>query len=217
MELNNYERELKYLLNPNSDLTFEEIKNAFSKASYALIETCDKKKQEIYYDDPYYTIIKRGDVLRGSTHFNADGTFSHFMYKKNVSHCNTLYVSKYEIGSDQFKTVQDFFISLNLPYNISDLIPVLCAEVIRKTAVFEKGNHKILVSYDNVKYSQNQTCVYEKMLEAEDWTTPYTLKAASNPFDRHLLETNEFLLKNFPLSLTHDSKPYRGITLLNLL
>lgn len=104
-----------------------------------------------------------------------------------------------------------------MPYNISDLIPVLCAEVIRKTAVFEKGNHKILVSYDNVKYSQNQTCVYEKMLEAEDWTTPYTLKAASNPFDRHLLETNEFLLKNFSLSLTHDSKPYRGITLLNLL
>ena len=48
MELNNYERELKYLLNPNSDLTFKEIKNAFSKASYALIETRDKKKQEIY-------------------------------------------------------------------------------------------------------------------------------------------------------------------------
>lgn len=46
MELNNYERELKYLLNPNSDLTFKEIKNAFSKASYALIETRDKKSKK---------------------------------------------------------------------------------------------------------------------------------------------------------------------------
>lgn len=217
MELNNYERELKYLLNPNNNLTFEEIKEVFFKSNYTLIETRDKKKQEVYYDTSYYTIIKHGDVLRGSTHFNVNGTFSHFMYKKNVSHCDTPYVSKYEIGSDQFKTVQDFFASLNLSYNISSLIPVLHAEVIRKTAVFEKNNHRILVSYDNVKYHQNQTYICEKMLEAEDWTTPYTLKAASSTSDEHLLETNEFLLKNLPIFLTHDSKPYRGITLLNLL
>ena len=217
MELSNYERELKYLLKPNSNLTFEKIESMFLKSGYILMETRNKKKHETYYDTSDCAIIKQGDVLRGSTHFNADGTFSHFMYKKNVSNCSRPYVSKYEIGSNQFETVQDFFLSLNLPYNILDLIPVLHAEVIRKTAIFEKNNYKILVSYDNVKYYHNQTYIYEKMLEAEDWTTPYTLEAASSSFDQHLLETNEFLLKELPLVLTHDSKPYRGTILLNLL
>lgn len=217
MELKNYERELKYLLKKNYKVSFEEILEIFNSYDYSLIESRHKKKHEIYYDDANLSILKKGDVLRGSTHFNKDSTYFHFMYKKNVSDPCKPYVSKYEFGSGQFKSVHEFISALDLSDVIIQPDPVLYAEMTRETAVFKKDDYKFLVSYDNVEYHKdiNAIKVCEKMLEVEDWTNPYTTMIENDKYDAHLLSVNSLLLNKLPLELTKNSKPYRGFLLIN--
>lgn len=218
MEHKNYERELKYLIMSDSNLTMSEILLFAKKYSYNLVETRPKKKNEVYYDDEKLSIIRKGDVIRSSNHINPNGTYFHFMYKKNVSDLRKPYVSKYEFGSGQFKTVKEFISRLEIDINIQPN-PVLYAEVTRETAIIEKEANRLLISFDDVKYykRKNTQQIFEKMLEVEDWTNPNTLKNEDSKLDEHLIEINELLLSNngLPLELTRDSKPYRGIKLLD--
>jgi len=217
MEHENYERELKYLLAEESDLSFEEILQFFDAHQYRLIETRLKKKNEAYYDEVNLSFIKKGDVIRASTHINEKDTYFHFMYKKNVSDHNKPYVSKFEFGSGQFVSVQEFIARLGINVNIQQT-PVLYAEMERETAIVEKELHRLLISYDKVKYYKkvNTVTVCEKMLEIEDWTTPNTITNADNEYDAHLHNINELLLNSrLPLQLTTNSKPFRGLTILS--
>ena len=219
MELQNYERELKYLIMRKEGLLFDEILNIFRMYGYIMVEAKQKKKNEAYYDDANFSVIKRGDVIRGSTHFNKDGIYFHFMYKKNASKPNKPYLSKYELGSGQFDSVKDFISALNLYDCVVQEEPVLYAEMTRETAVFEKDGYKLLISFDNVSYYKEKKTeqIFEKMLEIEDWTTPYTLKAEKDDYDAHLLDINSLVLKDLPIKLTKESKPYRGLLLLGKL
>lgn len=216
MEIKNYERELKYLTLEGQEFSFKEVIDIFLGDGYSMVENRRKKKHEIYFDDADLSVIKNGDVIRGSTHFNKDGTYFHFMFKKNVSRPDKPYVSKYEYGSGQFETVQDFVVELGMQDIAAWLNPVLHAEMTRKTAVFEKEERRLLVSYDDVEYYKDtkDVNVYEKMLEVEDWTTPYTTIAENDVFDEHLLSINKRLLSKLPIQLTKNSKPYRGFLLL---
>lgn len=213
MKLNNYERELKYLI--NGDLSFDEILRFLDEHDYSVIETKFKKKHETYYDDKDCTYIKRGDVIRSSTHYNTDGTYSHFMYKKNVSEPSKPYVSKYEYGAGEYLSVYDFLTGLDV-CPMLEIVPVLYADMIRETCVVQKADYKLLISYDDVKYYKNDVFAREKMLEIEDWTTPYTLLASTSKYDLHLNNINNDILgeNGLPVCLTKDSKPYRGIQLL---
>ena len=215
MELNNYERELKYLI--SDEISFDSILQFLENHGYSLIERKLKKKHELYYDDSNFSFIKKGDVIRSSIHFNANGTYFHFMYKKNVSQPSKPYVSKYEFGSGQYVSVDDFLIELEI-YPAADIFPVLHGEVMRETCVVEKENHRLLISYDNVKYYKHErgVSVWEKMLEIEDWTTPHTLLAADSKYDAHLCDIHKQILDDtgLPVQLTKDSKPYRGMILL---
>lgn len=216
MEHQNFERELKYLFREDCELSFNEIVHFFIEHNYNLIESRLKKKNEIYYDDKNLFFINKGDVIRSSTHINEDGKYFHFMYKKNVSDPVKPYVSKYEYGSGKFNTIQEFLSEIGIS---AELKPVLFAEMVRETAIFEKNNRRLLVSYDNVKYFNdiNDINVYEKMLEIEDWTSPNTIANADDKFDSHLCEINRIILGDdgLPLKLTMHSKPLRGIELLN--
>ena len=216
MELKNFERELKYLINDGRRLDFKEILDVFYAFGYSMVEFRQKKKNEAYYDDEELSVIKKGNVIRKSTHFNKDGLYFHFMFKKNVSEPVKPYVSKYEFGSDQFKTVQEFITELGICNIEVQPEPVLYVEMTRETAVFEKDGRRLLISYDNVKYYKDMDGirVREKMLEVEDWTTPYTTIAEKEDFDTHLLLINDVLLDKLPVQLTRNSKPYRGFLLL---
>lgn len=216
MEHKNYERELKYLIK-DEELSFKKILNFFKSHNYMLVETKYKKKHESYYDDLDLSFIKNGDVIRSSTHFNEQTTYSHFMYKKNVSDPLKPYVSKFEFGSGQFETVQFFLTELGVN-SVVQPNPILYAQMTRETAVIEKGIDKFLISYDNVLYFKNVNSVrvYEKMLEIEDWNTPNSVINAGSKYDDHLCEINKIILHDngLPLQLTKHSKPFRGILLL---
>lgn len=216
MEIKNYERELKYLV--SDGISFDMILNFLDNHRYSLVETKLKKKHEIYYDDNNLSFIKKGDVIRSSTHYNSNGTYFHFMYKKNVSIPSKPYVSKYEFGSGRYTSVNEFLAELNINPE-SKIAPILHAEMTRETCVVEKGDYRLLISYDNVKYYkyENGMIVWEKMLEIEDWTTPHTTKSSDSKYDAHLCDINKYILGNtgLPVQLIKDSKPYRGIILLS--
>lgn len=216
MKLKNFERELKYLINDGRGLDLKKLFDVFYASGYSMVESRRKKKTEAYYDDEELSVIKRGNVIRRSTHFNKDGLYFHFMFKKNVSDPVKPYVSKYEFGSDQFKSVQEFITELGFGNIEVQPEPVLYAEMTRETVVFEKDGRRLLISYDNVKYYKDMdgTSAHEIMLEVEDWTTPYTTIAEKEDFDTHLLSINDILLNKLPIQLTKDSKPYRGFLLL---
>lgn len=218
MNLKNYERELKYLELSHDNINFEHVLDVFLQNGYEQVEGRNKKKLEAYYDDENFSIIKKGDVIRSSTHYNENGTFTHFMYKKNVSDHDKPYVSKYEYGSDRFASVKEFLSMLGVNDVNILLDPVLYGIVTRKTAVFEKNHYRLLISYDNTEYScsPGDNTVMEKMLEVEDWTNPYTTTAEKDPQDFHLIEINNLLMRNLPIALTKYSKPYRGLFLLGV-
>lgn len=216
MEHKNYERELKYLIK-KKELSFESILVFFKSHNYMLVETKIKRKHESYYDDLDYTFIKNGDVIRSSKHYNKNGIYSHFMYKKNVSDPLKPYVAKFEYGSGQFEDVKVFLAELEVNADIQPN-PVLYAEMTRETAVVEKGSDRFLISYDDVLYYRNSNSVKanEKMLEIEDWNTPNSIINAENKYDENLCEINKIIMQDdvLPLQLTKDSKPFRGIILL---
>lgn len=155
-------------------------------------------------------------MIRSSTHFDEQGTYFHFMYKKNVSDINKPYVAKLESGSGRFETVHDFLEELGIVVDIQRH-PVLYAEMERETAIIRKDRHMFLISFDNVEYRRefNGEFIGEKMLEIEDWTNPNTILNYGIEDDAHLLAINELLLSDdgLPLRLTTHSKPIRGFTI----
>lgn len=219
MEHKNYERELKYLLNEGETVRFKDILQIFHRNGYMQVEMRMKKKHESYFDDSELSFTRNGDVIRSSKHFNINGTYFHFMYKKNVSREDKPYVSKYELGSGEYTTVLEFLAAMDIQADVLPE-PFLYAEMTRETAVIEKNQNRLLISYDDVRYytADEKNYVFEKMLEVEDWTHPNTLKNADSKYDAHLCEANEILLlgSDFSLVLTKDSKPYRGLLLLKM-
>ena len=66
MEFENYERELKYLIKKNEKYTSKQFLEFLYENGYKLVESFEKEKHETYYDDNDFSILKRGDVMRGS-------------------------------------------------------------------------------------------------------------------------------------------------------
>ena len=214
MEFENYERELKYIITGKT--SFDEVLKVFLDKGYKLIETINKEKHETYFDDSKLTVLKRGDVMRGSKYITEQ--FNGFLYKKNMCDENKPYVSKLELGTKlrgQYKDVNEFIKELDV--NITDeLKPILYAKMFRKVGIIEKNTDRLYISYDKVKYYEKQEtdAVYEEMLEIEDWIKPNSTAGNYN-YDEHLIVANELLSNsNLPIKLTKDSKYFRGYTLL---
>lgn len=215
MEYENYERELKYLLKKNEKSSPKEVVDFFNKHGYKTVETFTKEKNETYYDDDNFTVLKRGDVLRGSNmiteHFNG------FLYKENKCDLNKPYVSKLELGvklRGQYKNASEFIKDLNV--GIEKVKPILYANMIREVNIIEKNDDKLYITYDKVKYFKNNEndSVYEEMLEVEDWKNPNTTDVDYN-YDAHLIEADKMIRSSdLPWELTKDSKYYRGYILL---
>lgn len=215
MEFENYERELKYLIKDKSSL--DDVLKVFYDNGYKLIETMTNEKHETYYDDAKLTVLKRGDVMRGSKHVTEQ--FNGFLYKKNMCDDNKPYVSKLELGTKlrgQYKDVNEFIKELDL--DVKDgLRPILYAKMMRYVGIIEKNADRLYVTYDKVKYYEKEEAesVYEDMLEIEDWIKPNTTTGDYN-YDEHLIVANKILSNsNLPIELTKDSKYFRGYTLLN--
>lgn len=217
MEFENYEREIKYLIKKDRKSSLDEVLKVFFDHGYSLIETRTNEKHETYYDDINLTVLKRGDVMRGSKHVTEQ--FNGFLYKKNMCDKDKPYVSKLELGTKlrgQYKDVNEFIKELNL--DIKDgLKPILYAKMIRNVGIVERDSDRLYVTYDKVKYFEKEesAAVYEEMLEIEDWIKPNTTTGDYN-YDSHLIEANKLLLSSeLPIELTKDSKYFRGYTLLN--
>ena len=213
IEFKNYERELKYLLTGASKLSLDQVLHFLNCHGYKVVETIAKEKHETYYDDAKFTLIKRGDVMRGSKHITEQ--FTGFMYKKNVSDPNKPYVSKLELGSLKYKTVEEFTAELGLDIEVL-ANPVLYAVMLRDVAIVEKELDRLYISYDKVDYFMNVGAekVYEEMIEIEDWNRPNSTDGDYN-YDAHLCEVNRvFLNGELPITLTKHTKPYRGYKIL---
>jgi hypothetical protein len=213
IEFKNYERELKYLLTGVSKLSLDQVLHFLNFHGYKVVETMAKEKHETYYDDAKFTLTKRGDVMRGSKHITEQ--FSGFMYKKNESDPNKPYVSKLELGSGQYKTVDEFIAKLEMDIEVlAD--PILYAVMLRDIAIVEKNLDRLYITYDKVDYFMaiGAEKVYEEMIEIEDWNRPNSTDVDYN-YDAHLCEVNRvFLNGELPIKLTKDTKPYRGYKIL---
>ncbi len=214
MEFENYERELKYIVTGNT--SFDEVLNIFLNEGYKLVETINKEKHETYFDDSNLTVLKRGDVMRGSKYITEK--FNGFLYKKNMCDKDKPYVSKLELGTKlrgQYKDVNEFIKELDVGIN-DELKPILYAKMIRNVGIIEKDTDRLYISYDKVKYYEKDEsdAVYEEMLEIEDWIKPNSTAGNYN-YDEHLVVANKILSNsNLPIKLTKDSKYFRGYTLL---
>jgi len=215
MEHNHCERELKYLLEKGT-VSLEQILALLNKHGYQLEKYKPKEKHEAYYDDGLLTLTKSQCVIRESHHLSPKGKLKkhRFMYKTNVSDINKPYVSKLELGSGKFKSVNDFIAALDLDIDIVQN-PFLYAEVKRRTAVVKKGFERLLISHDKIKYSKgnNSPIASEEELELEDWTNPHT--GIWRDCDARLCETHDILTTSgLPLEPTKRSKHCRGHELL---
>lgn len=97
MEFENYERELKYLIKKNEKYTSKQFLEFLYENGYKLVESFEKEKHETYYDDNEFTILNRGDVMRGSNMVTEQ--FKGFLYKTNKCNPEKPYVSKLELGT----------------------------------------------------------------------------------------------------------------------
>ena len=97
MEFENYERELKYLIKKNEKYTSKQFLEFIYENGYKLVESFEKEKHETYYDDNDFSILKRGDVMRGSNMVTEQ--FKGFLYKTNKCNPQKPYVSKLELGT----------------------------------------------------------------------------------------------------------------------
>jgi hypothetical protein len=217
-EFQNYERELKYLLKGDAKLSVDQILDYLQRMGYKLIQTKQKEKHESYFDDANLSVIKKGDVIRGSKHITDN--FSGYMYKENVSHPDKPYVSKIELGTfptnSKYDTLEEYLQALGVDVKVLP-DPVMFANMIRNTAVVEKDDERLLISYDHVDYFDKTKSkkAHEIMLEVEDWTDPNTIDNAKKTEDFHLCDANEVLLAGeLPLKLTKCTKPFRGYKLL---
>ena len=218
MEFENYERELKYLIKKNERYTSKQFLEFLYKNGYKLVESFEKEKHETYYDDNNFTILNRGDVMRGSDMVTE--RFKGFLYKTNKCNPEKPYVSKLELGTKlrgQYKDVNEF---IKRAENINvkgELSVKLFANMKREVSIVEKDGDRLYVSYDKVKYFEKDesNSVYEEMLEIEDWKNPNTTDVDYD-YDKHLIEVNNLISNaQLPIELTKDSKYFRGYTILN--
>lgn len=217
MEFENYERELKYLIKKNEKYTSKQFLEFLYENGYKLVESFEKEKHETYYDDNEFTILNRGDVMRGSNMVTEQ--FKGFLYKTNKCNPEKPYVSKLELGTKlrgQYKDVNEFINELNINVR-GELSIKLFANMKREVSIVEKDGDRLYVSYDKVKYFEKDesNSVYEEMLEIEDWKKPNTTDVDYD-YDRHLIEVHNLISKaQLPIELTKDSKYFRGYTVLN--
>ena len=237
MEFENYERELKYLIKKNEKYTSKQFLEFLYENGYKLVESFEKEKHETYYDDNEFTILNRGDVMRGSNMVTEQ--FKGFLYKTNKCNPEKPYVSKLELGTKlrgQYKDVNEFIKELNINVR-GELSIKLFANMKREVSIVEKDEilakckeikpdagisvasdlATLYVSYDKVKYFEKDesNSVYEEMLEIEDWKKPNTTDVDYD-YDRHLIEVHNLISKaQLPIELTKDSKYFRGYTVLN--
>ena len=211
MEFENYERELKYLIKKNEKYTSKQFLEFLYENGYKLVESFEKEKHETYYDDNEFTILNRGDVMRGSNMVTEQ--FKGFLYKTNKCNPEKPYVSKLELGTKlrgQYKDVNEFIKELNINVR-GELSIKLFANMKREVSIVEKDGDRLYVSYDK----DESNSVYEEMLEIEDWKKPNTTDVDYD-YDRHLIEVHNLISKaQLPIELTKDSKYFRGYTVLN--
>lgn len=217
MEFENYERELKYLIKKKEKYTSKQFLNFLYKNGYKLVESFEKEKNEAYYDDNNFTILSRGDVMRGSDMITEK--FKGFLYKVNKCNSEKPYVSKLELGTKlrgQYKDVNEFVKELHIDVK-GELSVKLFANMKREVSIVEKNGDRLYVSYDKVKYFEKSesNSVYEEMIEIEDWKKPNTTDVDYD-YDKHLIEVNNLISNTqLPIELTKDSKYFRGYTILN--
>lgn len=214
VKFENYERELKYLVLQDCEVTVDLLLTFFIEKEYRIVERYTKEKHEVYYDDSSYSLTLSGEVMRGSNYVSEQTTG--LMYKRNVSNISKPYVSKIEMGSTTYKDLNSFSGAFNLNLD-SELKPMMTAQMIREVTLIEKDSDMLYVSFDKVFYalyeSAKQKC-YEEMLEIEDWKKPNTLQVDYS-YDQHLIAVNKLIQhSSLPLVLTKDTKPYRGYVLL---
>ena len=152
MEFENYERELKYLIKKNEKYTSKQFLEFLYENGYKLVESFEKEKHETYYDDNDFSILKRGDVMRGSNMVTEQ--FKGFLYKTNKCNPEKPYVSKLELGTKlrgQYKDVNEFIKELNIDVK-GQLNIKLFANMKREVSIVEKDGDRLYVSYDKVKY-----------------------------------------------------------------
>ncbi len=217
MEFENYERELKYLIKKNEKYTSKQFLEFLCENGYKLVESFEKEKNEAYYDDNNFTILSRGDVMRGSDMITEK--FKGFLYKVNKCNSEKPYVSKLELGTKlrgQYKDVNEFVKELHIDVK-GELSVKLFANMKREVSIVEKNGDRLYVSYDKVKYFEKSesNSVYEEMIEIEDWKKPNTTDVDYD-YDKHLIEVNNLISNTqLPIELTKDSKYFRGYTILN--
>lgn len=217
MEFENYERELKYLIKKNMKYTSKQFLEFLYENGYRLVESFEKEKYETYFDDNSFTVLHKGDVLRGSNMVTEQ--FKGFLYKINKCNPEKPYVSKLELGKkirNKYEDVNKFIEELNLDLK-SKVNIKLFAKMKREVSIVEKDGDCLYISYDKVKYFKKDEidAVYEEMLEIEDWKKPNTTNVDYD-YDRHLIEIDNLILNaQLPLALTKNSKYYRGYILLN--
>lgn len=94
---------------------------------------------------------------------------------------------------------------------------MMTAQMIREVMLIEKASDMLYVSFDKVFYAlygSEKQKYYEEMLEIEDWKNPNTLHVDYS-YDKHLITVNELVQhSSLPLTLTKDTKPYRGYVIL---
>lgn len=214
IKFENFERELKYLVLQNCEVTVDSLISFFTENEYRIVKKFTKEKHEIYYDDSSYSLTLSGDVMRGSNYVSEQAIG--LMYKRNVSDINKPYVSKVEMGSTTYKDLNSFSDAFNLDLD-SALKPMMTAQMIREVMLIEKASDMLYVSFDKVFYAlygSEKQKYYEEMLEIEDWKNPNTLHVDYS-YDKHLITVNELVQhSSLPLTLTKDTKPYRGYVIL---
>lgn len=201
MEHVDYERELKYLIKLDDiEVTLEKL-IAILKEHNWQIEDAPKirYKNETYYDTDKATILKNNDVLRHSVF---DDDIIAFTWKKSMTKDYEPWVSKMEIGSGKYYTVDDFV------KKISDLTleqipkPILTAKMERKCVFLTRGSDKVFLTVDLVDYEKDGKIITEKMIEIED---------EYNKEDKHLYELHDILINSgLPIEPTKCSKYERG-------
>ena len=217
MEFENYERELKYLIKKNEKYTSKQFLEFLYENGYKLVESFEKEKHETYYDDNEFTILNRGDVMRGSNMVTEQ--FKGFLYKTNKCNPEKPYMSTLVHGTKlrgEYKDVNEFIKELNINVR-GELSIKLFANMKREVSIVEKDGDRLYVSFDKVKYFEKDesNSVYEEMLEIEDWKKPNTTDVDYD-YDRHLIEVHNLISKaQLPIELTKDSKYFRGYTVLN--
>ena len=169
MEFENYERELKYLIKKNEKYTSKQFLEFLYENGYKLVESFEKEKHETYYDDNEFTILNRGDVMRGSNMVTEQ--FKGFLYKTNKCNPEKPYVSKLELGTKlrgQYKDVNEFIKELNINVR-GELSIKLFANMKREVSIVEKDGDRLYVSYDKVKYFEKDesNSVYEENIKIE--------------------------------------------------